>query len=332
MPAEKYALITDATVSRIFADTIKTWESHLPLTVLTFEAGEGSKNRNTWAELTDRLISAGFGRDGAILAFGGGVTGDLAGFVAATFMRGIPYVQIPTTLLAMIDSSVGGKTGIDTPAGKNLVGAFHQPELVITDVGALGQLPERQIQAGMAEALKHGAIRDAAYFDFLAGRSEEILRAEPAVMVEVVKRSVEIKAAIVAADQFEHGIRAALNFGHTIGHAIEAAGQYGIEHGPAVAIGMVIEALLGTKSGITDPTTPRRLWEVIEKFHLPTRIPPELSPETVLTHLARDKKNRGGEARFSPIACIGEAGDPATGAWTAPLTAEMVQKILDPHT
>jgi 3-dehydroquinate synthase len=212
---------------------------------VTFPAGEWNKTRETWSALTDQLLAAGIGRDGAVVAVGGGVVGDVAGFVAATVLRGIPYVQVPTTLLAMIDSSIGGKTGVDTVHGKNLVGAFHQPRAVIADVNTLTTLPPVHRSAGMAEALKHGFIADAIYLESLVRDRDRILDAEPGALLETVRRSVEIKAAVVADDERELGRRAILNFGHTVGHAIETVCGYEILHGEAVAMGMIVEAELG---------------------------------------------------------------------------------------
>src|SRR6185312_7677005 len=207
-----------------------------------FPAGEWNKTRETWARLSDRLLEHQFGRDSAVIALGGGVVGDVAGFVAATYLRGIPYVQVPTSLLAMIDSSIGGKTGVDVTAGKNLIGAFHQPRLVVADLDVLSSLPRSQLAAGIAEAVKHGVIADAEYFAFLEATPDAILRGDAAAVERLVTRSIEIKAAVVAEDEREMGRRAILNFGHTVGHAIEATVKYDMLHGEAVAIGMAYEA------------------------------------------------------------------------------------------
>src|SRR5262249_32396117 len=188
-----------------------------------------------WGALTDQLLTAGLGRDGVILALGGGVVGDVAGFVAATYLRGIPYVQIPTTLLAMIDSSVGGKTGVDTPAGKKLSGAFHQPRLVIADVQTLQTLPKPHVASGLAEALKHGAIADREYFDQLVANRENLLARDPAALEAAVVPSVRIKSEVVASDEREQGRRSILNFGHTVGHAAEAATDFSLLHAAASA-------------------------------------------------------------------------------------------------
>ncbi|HEV2131034.1 MAG TPA: 3-dehydroquinate synthase family protein, partial [Longimicrobiaceae bacterium] len=227
-PAHRYALITDERVRDLYG--ISTLEAlrgaALQATLFAFPAGEEHKTRESWAAVTDAMLTAGIGRDGAVLALGGGVPGDLAGFVAATYMRGLPWVQLPTTLLAMIDASIGGKTGVDAPAGKNLVGAFHPPRLVVADTELLRSLPLAQLRAGLAEAVKHGAIADAAYLRWIVDAGEALLAAEAESLLRLVVRSIEIKADVVARDERESGPRKMLNFGHTLGHAIEAASHY----------------------------------------------------------------------------------------------------------
>jgi 3-dehydroquinate synthase len=249
-----------------------------------------------------------------VLALGGGVTGDLAGFVAATYLRGIPLVQLPTTLLAMIDASVGGKTGVDTRAGKNLIGAFHQPRFVLADVDSLATLPPAEVRSGLAEAVKHGAIADEAYLDWIGLNADALLRLEPAITVELIRRSVQIKAAAVAADEREAGLRKTLNFGHTIGHAVEARSAFRLLHGEAVAIGMVVEAKIGEAIGATRPGTARRLEDVLTRVGLPTRVPPDQHPEEVLELTRADKKSRAGRVEYALLARIG-AASPGSGAY-----------------
>ena len=246
-PATRYAVVTDSTVEQRCGRDLagRLAAAGLAVDLVSFPAGEWNKTRDTWAALSDRLLAARLGRDSAVVALGGGVVGDVAGFVAATYLRGIPWVQVPTTLLAMIDSSIGGKTGVDVPLGKNLLGAFHQPRLVVADLEVLGTLPAPQLAAGMAEAIKHGVIADAEYFELLEREQPAIAVKDLAVLERVVSRSVEIKAGVVSADEREAGRRAVLNFGHTIGHAIEATSGYAVLHGEAVAIGMALEARLG---------------------------------------------------------------------------------------
>ncbi|HUE95432.1 MAG TPA: 3-dehydroquinate synthase family protein, partial [Longimicrobiaceae bacterium] len=218
-PAHRYVMIADSRVAELYGERVlrAVQESGRPAELITFPAGESHKSRETWSELSDRMLAAGVGRDAAVLALGGGVTGDLAGFVAATYLRGLPLVQLPTTLLAMIDSSVGGKTGVDTPAGKNLIGAFLQPARVIADTDTLRTLPAREVRGGLVEAIKHGAIADAAYFDWIDAERDLLLTLDAAAMVELIRRSVEIKADVVGRDEREGGLRKVLNFGHTVG-------------------------------------------------------------------------------------------------------------------
>jgi 3-dehydroquinate synthase len=268
--------------------------------VLTVPAGEHHKTRESWARLTDQLLAAGFGRDTTIIALGGGVVGDLAGFVAATFMRGIPVVQLPTTLLAMIDASVGGKTGVDTPAGKNLVGAFHPPSLVLSDPSVLTTLPAEQLRSGLAEAIKHGVIADERYFErTVADLSALLSRPSGAEMLALIARSVEIKAAVVARDEREGGVRKTLNFGHTLGHAIESESGYRLLHGEAVAIGMVLESALAERIGIAEPATLRRVRDAVERAGLPSSLPEGMDADRVLAATRSDKKARRGMAEFA---------------------------------
>src|SRR5688572_11019243 len=220
--ANRYAVITDSNVVRVHAERVVQVLGSVGTRTFTVPAGEASKTRESWARLTDELLEAGFGRDSAIIAVGGGVVGDLAGFVAATFMRGIKYVQVPTSLIAMIDASVGGKTAVDTPRGKNLVGAFHQPAAVVADPAVLATLPAAHFRAGLAEAVKHGVIADAMYLARTVSEVPSLLDStarHPDAMEALIARSVEIKAEIVRRDEREHGLRQVLNFGHTIGHA-----------------------------------------------------------------------------------------------------------------
>jgi 3-dehydroquinate synthase len=274
--------------------------------VFTVPAG-GRTRRERAGRVTDALFAARFGRDSAIVALGGGVIGDLAGFVAATFMRGIPFVQVPTTLLAMIDASVGGKTGVDTPAGKNLVGAFHQPAAVVADLRALATLPSAQLTAGMAEAIKHGVIADAAYFDSVAAVAERIdeIDVGGARMLDLVARSIEIKADVVRRDEREMGLRKILNFGHTIGHAIEHMSGYSILHGEAVAVGMVLESRIAERLGVADSGTASRVESAVRAFGLPASLPSRMPATGVIEATHGDKKARGGEAEYALPTRIG---------------------------
>jgi 3-dehydroquinate synthase len=299
----------------------------LAATTFVFDAGESSKTRETWADLTDRMLAAGIGRDGCVIAVGGGITGDLAGFVAATYMRGIPFVIVPTSLLAMIDASIGGKTAVDSAAGKNLVGAFHQPRLVVTDPALLESLPDEEFRSGLAEAVKHGVIADPAYLDWLAAETASILAREPASTQELIVRSIRIKADFVSADERETGRRAGLNFGHTLGHAIERLSGYRVPHGHAVSIGMALEARLGESVGITARDTARAVERVLEGFGLPVALPRGLEPADVARATGSDKKAVEGRTRYALVAAPGKLARMG-GDWTHPVSFEAVVSSL----
>jgi 3-dehydroquinate synthase len=300
--------------------------ARLTTDLLTFPAGEANKTRQQWLELSDRMFALGCGRDSCVVALGGGVTGDLAGFVAATYMRGVPLIQAPTTLLAMIDASVGGKTGVDTPSGKNLIGAFHPPRAVLADTRLLDTLPDTELRSGLAEAVKHGAILDADYFDWITAHAHAILEREPAHLGQLVSRSVELKARVVAADPLEHGERAILNFGHTVGHALELHAAYGIPHGFAVAAGMLIEAAAGEAAGITAAGTRDRLQETLGRCRVPASAAAD--PAELLPAMRLDKKARGARARFVLLAQIGRTARTAAGEWTHELPESVVNAAL----
>lgn len=317
--AARFAVIADSNVAALYGDRVvqSIRDAGKSADLLVFPAGEANKTRQTWGELSDRMLELGHGRDSAIVALGGGVTGDLAGFVAATYMRGLPLVQIPTSLLAMIDSSVGGKTGVDTPGGKNLIGAFLQPRLVIADTLALTTLPEREVRAGLAEAVKHGAIADAAYFDWIEKSTTSLLRLESEAIARLIERSVTLKAEVVGADEREQGLRKTLNFGHTIGHAIEAASGFELLHGEAIAIGMVIEAELGEAAGVTAASTADRLRGVLGDLNLPVSVPSILADSRLIDLTRIDKKARDGRAEYALIEEIGVSSRGAGSYGTA---------------
>lgn len=261
---------------------------------------------------TDRLLTAlakmGASRDATLIALGGGVIGDLAGFAAALWMRGVPFVQIPTTLLAMVDSSVGGKTAVNLTQGKNLVGAFHQPRAVLIDPNLLATLPKRELRAGFAEVVKYGAIGDHAFFSWLEHHAEALLMLKSDSTVEAIERSVRHKAGVVARDEREDGERALLNFGHTFGHAIETLGEYhGLNHGEAVAVGMVLAAELSARIGMASSADLNRLNDLLVRLGLPTRIPPAYAAEKLLDAMRLDKKALSGQIRLILWRGIGHA-------------------------
>ena len=262
-------------------------------------AGEGSKSLDQLGRLYEAFAAAGLDRGSAVVALGGGVVGDLAGMAAATYLRGIAWVHVPTTLLAQVDASVGGKTAIDLPAGKNLVGAFHQPSLVLVDLATLETLPEAELRAGLAEVIKYGVIADAGLFRFLEKNVDEILRRSAPHLQHIVARACEIKAGIVAQDERETGLRAVLNYGHTTGHAIEAAAGYGtLLHGEAVAIGMAAAGRLSVRLAGLDERDRERIEALIRACGLPMRAPAALPEENILAAMRLDKKTRDGRFHF----------------------------------
>lgn len=325
-PATRYAVISDSNVAPLHGDAVRDALATLaPTELLTFPAGEASKTRQSWARLTDALLDAGLGRDGCIVAVGGGVTGDLAGFVAATYLRGVPLIQCPTSLLAMVDASVGGKTGVDTKRGKNLVGAFHQPACVIADVSALATLPEPELRAGLAEVVKHACIADAAQLERLT--AADPLRSS-ASLPSVVAHSVRIKARFVEADVREAGPRMALNFGHTVGHAIERVLDYRISHGRAVAAGMAAEAAIGEAAGVTERGTADRVRSALTQLSLPATLP-DLEADRLLAAMRVDKKRRSGRTRYTLLRRVGEVARTGDGAWTFDLDHGVVRDAID---
>lgn len=293
------AIITDSNVARHYAGGLA---GGLRAPVFEIAPGEPSKSLAEAGSICDRLFEQGFDRNSFLIALGGGVIGDLAGFVAAIFMRGIPYVQIPTTVVAQVDSSIGGKTGVNAAAGKNLIGAFHQPRLVIADVDTLRTLPEREFNSGMAEVIKHGIIRDRAMLESLKNLDSENL-------APLIARNVEIKAEIVSRDERETSReRALLNFGHTLGHAIENAAGYGhYLHGEAISLGLVAACRISMRKAGFSGRDFELVLERLAQFNLPTRLPNEVSDEAIMAALHTDKKFERGAIRFVLAREIGDA-------------------------
>lgn len=298
------AVVSDENVAPLFAPTVvrSLTQAGFNPALITAPAGEESKSLSQAEKICDQMIAVGLDRSSFVIALGGGVVGDLAGFVAAIYHRGIPHVQAPTTLLAQVDSSIGGKTGVNTKAGKNLIGAFHQPALVISDVDALATLPPREWKQGFAEMIKHAIIRDAAMFETLQHFDRKELAA-------LVRRNIEIKAAIVAADERETtGERALLNFGHTIGHAIERAGEYrDFLHGEAVSLGMVAAGEISMRKAGLPEMEREKIGRTLEAFDLPTRLPANFPREKIIEAIQFDKKFEGGAVRFVVTPAIGSA-------------------------
>lgn len=330
-PAHRYAILADANVARLHGEAARAALERTGRRVDFVEvpAGEAHKSRETWAALTDALLELGLGRDAAIVSLGGGVCGDLAGFVAATYMRGLPVVHIPTSLLAMVDASVGGKAGVDSPLGKNLVGAFHPPRRVVIDPAVLSTLPAIELRNGLAEAVKHGAIADADYVAWIVERAAAWESREEEPLARLVRRSVEIKARFVSRDPFEKGARAALNFGHTVGHALERATGYTIPHGQAVAIGMCVEARAGELAGVTNAGAASALKTTLDALGLPTSVPPRVDARDVVEAARLDKKGRRGGTRYALIAEIGTIAGGDREGWTHPLDDDLVLAAIE---
>lgn len=329
-PHNRVLAVTDTTVERLYGDRVANALKHLDSRgVLAFDIREETKTRETWAAITDQLLVRGLGRDTTLVALGGGVVGDVVGFVAATYMRGLPVVQVPTTLLAMVDASVGGKTGVDTPHGKNLVGAFHQPSAVIIDPALLETLPAEHYRGGFAEIIKHGVIADPVYFaavhDFLQRQGKDGAQ-RLFELAPIIERSVQIKAGIVTRDEREAGLRKVLNFGHTIAHAIEAATSYRMLHGEAVAIGMVIEARMAVRLGVAERGIAAEIMSVCEAAGLPTAMP-AVKAESLIEFSHADKKARGGRVEYALPRRIGEMAGEDSG-WGVPVDDSVVLEVL----
>ncbi len=309
-PTHRAVVISDAAVATLYGPrtAASLTRAGIDATLLPFAAGEHRKNLVTCSEIFDGLfrLDPAVDRRTVVVALGGGVTGDLAGFVAATTMRGLRWVQCPTTLLADVDASVGGKTGVDHATGKNLIGAFHQPSGVLIDVELLASLPEGEFCGGLSECVKHGIIRDASLLDFIEGHVREILSRDPQVMEAFVARNVAIKAAVVSGDERESAEREHLNFGHTVAHAIEAAlGYENISHGAAVSLGIVAECELAADRGLLERGAASRVRSILRDLHLPVTLE-GLDPEAIWRSMQYDKKNRGGRVRMILPVALGE--------------------------
>ena len=298
-PGKHALVITDENVAAHWLEPLKTALAGKTLRVLVLPPGEQEKNLQRFGEVIEALAELGASRDATVFALGGGVVGDLAGFAAACWMRGVDCVQLPTSLLAMVDSAVGGKTAVDLPQGKNLVGAFHPPRAVFADTATLRTLPARELRAGLAEVVKYGAIRDAGFLDWLADNAAALLARDDAALAEAIAASCAHKAAIVERDPFERGERALLNFGHTFAHAIEAEQGYGgLVHGEAVAVGMVLAARLAAQLGLAEAAGADALAGLLARFGLPTALPAGLDPGALLARMRLDKKASAGGLRF----------------------------------
>ena len=302
-------LVSDSNVASLYADRVLAMlPGDYQAALHVIPAGEQHKTLESCASIFAALADMQANRDALVIALGGGVVGDLAGFAAACWMRGVRYVQIPTTLLAMVDSSVGGKTAVDLPQGKNLVGAFHQPCAVAIDTDVLATLPARELSAGLAEVVKYGAIGDRALFGWIEEHAEALLARDPSTLAEAVRKCCAHKARVVAKDETDHGSRALLNFGHTFGHALEAEAGFGtLLHGEAVAIGMMLASRLSSELGYAPLIDTARLAALLERLNLPVSIPDGLDPTALLARMRLDKKNVSGRMRLVLWRGIGRA-------------------------
>jgi 3-dehydroquinate synthase len=307
-PGRHVMLVSDIHVAPLYLDRVAAAFGDRTVGRFVLPAGEQEKSLARFAELMQALATLGASRDATVVALGGGVVGDLAGFAAACWMRGVRFVQLPTTLLAMVDSSVGGKTAVDLAEGKNLVGAFHQPAAVLADIDTLATLPERELRAGLAEVVKAAAIGDAGFFAWLESNAEALLARDGAALEHAIATAVRFKAGVVARDETEQGERMLLNLGHTFGHAIETAQGYGgLLHGEAVAIGMQLAARLSARLGLADPAHAERLRALLERLHLPTAMPAGLDPNALLARMRLDKKAVSSRLRLVLWRGIGRA-------------------------
>jgi 3-dehydroquinate synthase len=303
------AIVSNDTVAPLYVDRVRAaLGARQLLTEIVLPDGEQYKTLATLEHILDRLLQDNHSRTTTLVAVGGGVVGDIAGFAAACYQRGVDFVQVPTTLLAQVDSSVGGKTGVNHPLGKNMIGAFHQPRAVLIDTGTLHTLPRRELAAGLAEVVKYGLICDAGFYQWLQESMPRLLAREEAALAEAIERSCALKAGVVAADEREGGLRAILNLGHTFGHAIETAQGYGNWlHGEAVAVGMLLALRLSVQRGWLDPAETDRLERLLRAAGLPLEIPAGMTPALFLELMARDKKVVDGRLRLVLLRAIGEA-------------------------
>lgn len=306
--AKQVLVVCDEHVAPLYLERVVAGLPDATLSTLILPAGEAHKTLDTAAKIFTALAQLKASRDATIIALGGGVIGDLSGFAAACWMRGIALIQMPTTLLAMVDSSVGGKTGVDLPQGKNLVGAFHQPRAVIADTDTLATLPDRELRAGFAEVIKYGALGDAKFFAWLQTHADALLKRDPHALADCIAHCCAQKAGIVARDETERGERALLNFGHTFGHALETVCGYGnLLHGEAVAIGMNLAARLSARLGMAADADTQRLRDLLIRFGLPTSIPAGTDASALLAAMRLDKKNTSDRLRLILWRGVGRA-------------------------
>jgi len=307
--ASRFAIITDDKIASLYGEQLQKYlaSSGLDVYLFSFPNGEQYKTRGTKELLENQLFEKKLGRDTCVIALGGGVVTDIAGYIAATYCRGVPLVMIPTSLLGMVDASIGGKTGMNVPYGKNMLGCIYQPKKVIIDLSTLKSLPKKELANGVVEMIKHGLIADCKLFEDLENRSDQLLALDSAVLEKVIFESCRIKKEIVEQDEKESGKRRLLNFGHTIGHAIERLTHYSLPHGEAVAIGLLVESYLSVKLGILNQKSFDRIKKILLQYTLPLRLPSRFPIQTILDAMALDKKSLRGQPRFVMINAIGSS-------------------------
>lgn len=307
--ASRFAIITDDKIASLYGKQLQEClaSSGVEVYLFSFPNGEQYKTRGTKELLENQLFEKGLGRDTCVIALGGGVVTDIAGYVAATYCRGLPLVMVPTSLLGMVDASIGGKTGVNTPYGKNMLGCIYQPKKVVIDLSTLKSLPKKELANGVVEMIKHGLIADYALFEDLDTYSNQILALDAAILEKAIFESCRIKKEIVEQDEKENGKRRLLNFGHTIGHALERLTQYSLSHGEAVAIGLLVESYLSVKLGILDQTSFDRIKKNLLQYGLPLQLPSRFPIQTILDAMALDKKSLKGQPRFVMIDAIGSS-------------------------
>ena len=333
-PDRRAAVVTDSNVASLAAEGLISSFGSRPADLVVFPAGEASKTREVKERVEDELIARGFGRDTVIVALGGGVVTDLAGFVAATFTRGVPYVSLTTTLLGAADAAIGGKTAVDTPAATNLIGAFHQPAAVFIDLDRWLTLSDRQIREGLGETVKHACIADACFFEALEGAfverglsPAEFVR-DDALAELTARRNCEIKRDFVTSDVHEGNRRMGLNLGHTIGRALETAAGYTLNHGECVAIGLALQSRLGERLGYCSPSDVARIEALLSAIGLPTKIPEEVPVDRIMEAMAHDKKGKAGAIRFVFQDGVGRLAVHDGGSYARPVAAEDVRAFL----
>ncbi|MFH0874315.1 MAG: 3-dehydroquinate synthase [archaeon] len=324
---KRIVLITDDSVKKLYETKILEIIKSNNICLISIPAGESSKSRETKQKIEDQLLEKKYGRDTLIIALGGGVIGDLAGFVASTYYRGIPIIHIPTTLLAMVDSSIGGKTGIDTKYGKNLIGTIHQPEAVFADLNFLDSLPEEEFLNGLAEIIKIAITLDKELFSFIEKNNKQISAKEKEVLLHIIKRSIELKKDIVEKDVEESGLRQIINFGHTFGHALEAYSQYKIKHGYGVSLGISVEAKIAVLTGDLKKEREKRIISLLKSFNLPTKINSAVDSNKIIKIMEADKKATNQKPRFIILKEIGRIKTNDT-AFSFEVSGDIIKKAI----